>query len=458
MSYLYGDSTPSTLKINFIDFVRDAIECAVQVLVADRHVREGGATGSEMKKASEAEIVRLEALGALVSKAIDGATLGEAASATARCAEALVRSSADLVHVEIERVRAHLRTEIGQLDAQAARERAQCVQALGALLLKHDLPDWTVELRLFQHGGTHYSAQLHAKAPFGLDATVDLEIPPSHLMAHVVHVNKLVPKLEVQAPEAGGWLRKEVKLRPQHLEKDFVTELRISESETTIKLRTNADGSGAGCDLTMRPPRVLFVRSGDNDPTPFELADADAARVIELSQKLSAACADLMSSRKEVLDARLDGTPLAEHADPKLLAERLIETITPTMQEIAKRSLSPTELVLKRQLDSGRREEIFISRDELKKKLEPLDDNQRVLFVPIGLADLPLPAPPVGPPAPWRPAPSASYKGPVISPAPAPEVKAKAEEDDEDEVLETTIDRHIPALIDDTPVPVAKPK
>ena len=41
MSYLYGDSSPSSLRINFIDFLRDAVEFSVAVLAADRHVREG---------------------------------------------------------------------------------------------------------------------------------------------------------------------------------------------------------------------------------------------------------------------------------------------------------------------------------------------------------------------------------------------------------------------------------
>ena len=41
MSYLYGDSTPSTLQINFIEFLRDALEFSVQVLTADARIREG---------------------------------------------------------------------------------------------------------------------------------------------------------------------------------------------------------------------------------------------------------------------------------------------------------------------------------------------------------------------------------------------------------------------------------
>ena len=35
MPYLYGDSTPSTLEINYIDFLRDALDFAAQVLLAD---------------------------------------------------------------------------------------------------------------------------------------------------------------------------------------------------------------------------------------------------------------------------------------------------------------------------------------------------------------------------------------------------------------------------------------
>src|SRR5438067_6732580 len=122
MSYLYGDSTPSTLKFNFIDFLRDVIDCTVQILGADRHIREGAHAAAEHKKAGDAEVARLEALGSLISRAIDGASLGEAGMPTSRCAEAILRSSADLVHAEIERVRGTLATEVAKIDSQAARE------------------------------------------------------------------------------------------------------------------------------------------------------------------------------------------------------------------------------------------------------------------------------------------------------------------------------------------------
>src|SRR5581483_7435261 len=269
---------------------------------------------------------------------------------------------AELVRGEIDRVRAGVAADQSKVDAQAAGEREQCMQALGALLMRHDLPEWSIDLRLEQQGGQRYVAWLTGHAPFGLDATLELEVPPTHLMAHVLRVDKLVERLEVHAPEEGGWIRKEVKLRPQRLEKEYLTEVRITGEETTLSLRAEA-------------PRVRLKRVGEGastDAAPFELSDADAQRVVELQEKLVLGCAELAPSRKRLADARLDGKPLSEHAEPRVMAERLIETITPTVQEIGRRSLTPTELVLKRQLDGGRREEIFVSRDELRLKLAPL--------------------------------------------------------------------------------------
>jgi hypothetical protein len=455
MSYLYGDSTPSTLQINFIEFLRDALEFSVQVLTADARIREGGEHGVELRREADGEVSRLESLGSVISRGIDNATLGDGDSPTARCAEAILRSSTDLVRAEIDRVRSNLSLELGKLDQEAARERNGCLQALSALILRHDFPDWSIDMLLEQQGGSRYAARLHSSVPFGLDATLELEIPSAHVMAHVLRVDRLVERLEVQAPEAGGWLRKEVKLRPQRLEKEFVTELQIGASSTTIKLRSSPDGSGAGFDVSVRadPARVLLVRAGDADQTPFELSEADAVRVVELQEKLLAACAELVHSRKALVEAKLDGTKVAELGDPKVLVERLIATITPTVQEIGKRSLAPTELVLKRQLDGGRREEIFVSREELRQKLAPLTVAQRALFAPIGLAE--------GAPtaAPWRPAPSSLIAGLAANEFPPPPPLRNARRTPTpSSMTEITQDVADDQLVEATPPPVAKPK
>ena len=68
--------------------------------------------------------------------------------------------------------------------------------------------------------------------------------------------------------------------------------------------------------------------------------------------------------------------------------------LAPTVVEISKRSPNPQELSLKHEDDSGRREEIYLRKQDLLSKLEPLDRESRAVFGPFALGgrDEPLPA------------------------------------------------------------------
>src|SRR5882672_1155597 len=108
MSYLYGDSTPSTLEMNYIEFLRDAVDFCVQVLLADQRMAEAGARIRLLDHSTTAEIERLEQLGATVEKAITGLSPGAPDSATARCATAIVRAAGGLVRAEVGAVQSGL--------------------------------------------------------------------------------------------------------------------------------------------------------------------------------------------------------------------------------------------------------------------------------------------------------------------------------------------------------------
>ena len=97
MSYLYGDSTPSTLEGNYIEFLRDAVEFCVQVLLSDQRTVQAKAQTRTLEHATAAEVERLQKLGPLVTKAFEGASLGAAESPTARCAAAISKAANDLM-------------------------------------------------------------------------------------------------------------------------------------------------------------------------------------------------------------------------------------------------------------------------------------------------------------------------------------------------------------------------
>ena len=72
-----------------------------------------------------------------------------------------------------------------------------------------------------------------------------------------------------------------------------------------------------------------------------------------------------------------------ETSQPEL-CRRLIDAYAPIVAEVAKRSPG-RELVLRRQVADGRREAVFLRRDELVDKVAQLPDELRALFDPLGL-------------------------------------------------------------------------
>jgi hypothetical protein len=388
MSYLFGDSTPSKLEINYIEFLRDAVEFSVQVLLADQRIAAGKTHTRSLEHATVAEVERLQKLGPLVAKAFEGTALGAAESAAARCAAAITRSATDLVRAEAIRMRDLLDAEIAKRDAQAAQERDGCVKALEVFAVKHDLPGTAVDVHLAVSGGVRYAGRARLKTGFGLDAVFDLDIPANNLFERVLRVERVIERLDVQAPEAGGWLSKGVKQRTQHLEKHHIAELSLGAGGGTIKLRVAADGTGPGFDIiyAKEAPRVRLQRVGEQEggaEQPFDVDEEDAKKLIAFNGKLLAAIGELSRHRRRLVEAWIDGEVMRTHAKPTLLVERLIANVAPVVQEISARSQSPNELVLRRLIGGDRREEIFLSKAELKAKLEPLQDAARAIFDPL---------------------------------------------------------------------------
>jgi hypothetical protein len=440
MPYLYGDSTPSTLEINYIDFLRDALDFAARVLGSDERLRGGSARADELRRAAEIDVARLEAFGDTVSRAVVGAmsSAGVGDSPITPCAQSIMRSSAELVGAAIERVRGEAEGEIARLASLAERDRGGAMQALGTLLLRHDLPDATTEVRVTLAGGSRYVAQLHVLALVDLEAVVDLDVAEDHAFAHPLRVDKVVERLEVHAPEISGWLRKEVKLKPQRLDKEYITDLTVSGTETRIALRSSIEGVGAGYDVVVRraAPRVSLTRVGEGPELPtFDLTDDDETRMLDLEEKLVGSAGALIDARKALAQATLGGQPLDGHPAARSMVERLVEKIAPVVQEIARHSLTQTELVLKRLLDNGRREEIFLARRELEQKFEGLADGGRTILATLGLSEptaapvlastpAPVAAAPVAPASP-EPTPPIASTAPAAEPVVAPTVASR---------------------------------
>jgi hypothetical protein len=436
MTYLFGDSTPSNLQTNFIELLRHALEASVQILRADQRLQEGRGRRAARETRGVRELEELDALAKTVNGVLEGVITSDATPAS-RCAAAIARAGAEAVRAERDAVKSSLNADLAATEAEAARERQACLRALEGFLLKHDLPEAATTLHLYGDG-TRYHGMVAQKTPYGVRVELELDIPAGSVFAHDLRVERLIDGLEIHAPESAGVFRKQTRLAPHKLGKHVVVDVLVVPDETRLMLRESHEKGAPGFDITVRKGEVLGVnRIGKEGETPiYEATDAEKARFFELDEKVRAAAGELArATRRALKEAQFDSMAFEELDQPQVLVERLIAAMAPTVQEIAKRSLTATELVLKRALADDRREEIFASKAELRQKLDALDDEQRALFAPLGIVDGAVSMKPVTAAAAAAAGSSAPVHLPGVPPPPR-RVLSAAEVDDADIIVE----------------------
>jgi hypothetical protein len=395
MSYLYGDSTPTDLKSNFLEFLRDAVDFAVFVLEADAEIKHGKVRIQKNTEAMEAEIGRLQQFIGVVTRSIREAEKGSPDSATATCATHVEKLVGEAERTSVNAMRARLAQYIANVDAEERATRVACFKALETLLAPHDPPDAETVTRLVLLQSGNYEATVDGRSAFGLAWTFALAIPDGSLWSSAIRVERVTPHLEIHAPQLSGWISKEVKVRPQKLDRHVVTELVFEDGLVRMKLRTEP-GAETGFDFSVDPiaKKANAWRTGpaegDASVGAFEIGPEDAVLVVDLAEKLSAGAAGV--TRRELTAATWRDANFHEVPTFIDVVEKLVAMMAPITREIAARSLKPTELVLRRMLGNDRREEVFVEKVTLREKYAALAPPLREHFAPLGF-DPPAPPP-----------------------------------------------------------------
>ncbi len=421
-SYLYGDSTPSPLKIDFVAFLRDAFDFSVKLLLCEAQLSDAARRVAQLSGATEKDVASAESFAGEVSVALDRIANDHADALATRCASRTRQNVADVVRAECEAARAAVAEERARAALSAAAEHEKCVRAFEAFALHQTLPETEIAARVTLEKSGAYLARLRGSTPYGLEWVLALEIPPDHSFARSLRLDRVVERLEISAPEESGWLHKEIKLRPQRFDRLHLTELTNDPSWTLLKLRAGQDGNGPGFDLSFQHKtgavqlrRVLD--SGVVEDTVYDVVGDDLAKLHSLRERLLAMTADVREHKKALVEASLDGVPLHEVESPRAIVDRLVAIIAPTVHQIARRTLSAGELVLKRLVRDNQREEVFLSKAELEQKIEVLPPVMRRAFDPLELWEA-APARRLELPAPGDELPEAAVEVPSSAPPP----------------------------------------
>jgi len=397
-SFLYGDLTPAPFTANFLEELRDAVDFAGAIAEVDQIIATADSRREAKKQRADVEHARISALAQAMLEAADRAECGDVDSATSRLAGELARLVLERQAVADAAVRAQLQADMRAIEAEALAARGDYFPILQNYLLARDpydakqtrRIDLVVGAKKDQH---RYGADLTGESDIGLDWAIELGIPPEGPWAAPKRVEKVAPDLSIVAPYLAGLIKKEVKSKRQNIARLWITKLVDDGSTLRAELREEIggeDGFTIEVDLVMRAVGLVKKGAGgDASVGAFEVDPADVAALVDFATKLHELARVL--PKKQLVSASFDGLPFDgtnTDAQAKLIdvVLRLVTKIAPLVREVAVRSRSEEELVLRRLLADGKREELFMAKARIREKIGGLDARHFELFALLNAA------------------------------------------------------------------------
>lgn len=386
--YVYGDSTPFELGVDFVAVIRAVVACGVALMKAQHAIDCARARVSE---AEEHVSATRQDLG-LMADAIETAlTLGGGAprkSYARDVAHRLTTMARGTVSVEVRKAQTQLEATIGRADKTIVDARKSAATALGELLAKHDLPGSTTGLRFFADG-EHYGAEAIVALPGGIGATFEASIPEGHPWKVLRKVRTVREGNYVTLPQRVGWFEKRTEQRPICLDKLTILGVSIEGNRGALLLgKSERSGIAHAFDLDLSGPASRGRWHDRDDGQSFQLAPSDAANMARLVRGIAAGAADVGTRRRAMTDATLKGRALGEQ-DPAEACAGIVRLVAPFTRELLKRSGAAGEIVLRRNLGAGHRDEVFVTTAELLEQIATLPPSLRRAFSPLGLEQQP---------------------------------------------------------------------
>ena len=362
-------------------------------MLSEHRIASGRLAADDAKRQATNELERLRALGASVGATLEKAKSKNPKSAADQSIVAIQRATDETLRRAAEALKQSVAQNEQKLLAGMGRERAGNAKLIEPLLLNHQLPDSESSVNIeLDAEGLSYAAEVQGSCKQGLSWRFAANIPAAHFYHETIKVSSIDPELTIELPEMSGFVRKSVKLKPYRLFPLFLTSVKHVGTDIIVQMRHTAspqDDTGVNIRLQTNSPRVCITRLHKGEESaPFDAPGDDAVKLAELVESLSKKSTDLIEQRSRLIDVRFDRQPLASCSEPTTLITRLIQRMGPVVSKIAEKSLAESELVLKRVLANGRREEIFASKADMLDKLSAVPATARWVFAPLGLGDV----------------------------------------------------------------------
>jgi len=378
--YRYGDGTPFPLDENFIETITVAVEActgAFMPLTQLDHRRDQARTARteadrELAKLNDFEKTLNAALAPYLAPDKKGAQV-----------QAIATKAQTTVKQGIQQARTQVEGRVSALEAQAGAGTAAdaVMHALRPFFDHHQLPNakWIMS---WDVRGAEPSANAVATAG-RLQASFRLQV--DHFR-QPIRVDQLADGVVVHMMKKG--LLGKAKPAPVDLGKYVMVAFERTRDENIITLKEKPDRASQGMRFLVHDQGASWQSvsaSGDaeTDWNPLDHEDMDGVR--RLGDSAHNTLKDLMQ-RRTLVDVTLGGQALNTLPETRVVPMEVLSQLTPFARTIRERSRVHGELVLKRDIGGGRREELFVPRIQLSKHFAKLPLEYQQPFQEMGVS------------------------------------------------------------------------
>jgi hypothetical protein len=397
--YRYGDGTPFPLDENFIETLTTAVETCTNAFVPLTELDTRREKAKDVRREADKELGRLgdleaTVIGSLVPFAPSDAKKPSLTQQVSQKISAGVKTA-------VSEARRQVEGRVAATEALAAPKTATdaVLKALQPFFEEQQLPN-TRWIMSWDVRGAEPSA--NAVATGGRISARFLLSPDPYRTP--IRVEQLSEGVVVHMMRRGVFGK--AKPAPIDLGKYVVVAFERNIHESVVTLKENPNKSALGLRFAVTDAGATWVSinaGGDADGEPNPLDSEDVAPVRQLAERAHATLKDLIN-RRTLVDLSLGNTGLPDLEEPRIVPLELLAQLTPLARTIRERSRATGELVLKRDIGDGRREELFVPRATLAGQFARLPAEYRRPFEDMGItAEETSPSINIGrPPAPPR--------------------------------------------------------
>jgi hypothetical protein len=378
--YRYGDGTPFPLDENFIETITVAVEACTQAFMPLTQLDHRREAARNARADAERELAKLGELEKTITTAVTPYLQADKKSPQS---QGVAQKTLQTAKVAIQQARTQVEGRVGALEAQAGAGTAAdaVLHALRPFFDHHQLPNakWIMS---WDARGAEPAADAVATAG-RLQASFKLQV--EHFR-QPIRVDQLADAVVVHMMKKG--LLGKAKPAPVDLGKYVMVAFERAREQNMITLREKIDRSSQGLRFLVGDSSASWQSisaSGDAETEANPLDSEDIAGVRRLGEAAHNALKDLMLHRT-LVDLTLQGQALTTLPEPRVVPMEVLTQLTPLARTIRERSRVHGELVLKRDIGGGRREELFVPRAQLSQHFAKLPPEYQRPFQDMGVS------------------------------------------------------------------------